>query len=71
METQVILRKDVITFCTLEDECNFKKLVAKKNGRQTKARYPICTWKDHCNQQNDHPDAILPRLMFRKKLEVL
>jgi len=63
MKTQAILRQNAITFCAFEGRCDFKKLATKKNEHQPKARYAICTWKGHCNQQIDHPETISSRLL--------
>lgn len=63
MKTQAILRQDAITFCAFAGRCGFKKLTTKKNEHQPKARYAICTWGGHCNQQIDHLEAVLSRLL--------
>jgi len=59
VKTQTILRQNAVIFCAFQGECHFKKLVTKENERQPKPRYAICIWKDRCNQQINHPKAVL------------
>ncbi|KPV63549.1 MAG: hypothetical protein AOA66_0826 [Candidatus Bathyarchaeota archaeon BA2] len=61
MKTQVILRRNAITFCAFEGKCRFKKLATKENAHQPKTRYAICTWKDRCNQQTNHSGTALSK----------
>jgi len=55
MKTRTIFVKSKRIFCHFEGECEFKKIITKKNMSELKTRYAICTSKGHCNQQIDHP----------------
>lgn len=61
--TQIISLENTYTFCSFEGECDFKKLVSKKNANQPYTRYAICTWKDRCSQQTDRPEAVISKLI--------
>gem|GEM_PF-3799820 len=64
MKTRTMLIRKPHKICAFEGECNFQKLITKKDRNQSKTRCAICTWKDQCNQQIDNPEAIRAKLIY-------